>query len=65
MNIKAQFVPEYKIEYKGLDLVRRDWSRLTKEASKEVIQILFSNGGLDGVYNFIGNLNMAIDNFKI
>ncbi len=50
MMSRGEFTPEYKIDYKGLDLVRRDWSVLTKEASIEVIKILFNNGGLDGVY---------------
>lgn len=36
------YKPEYKIDYKGLDLVRWDWSNLTKNASIEVINILFN-----------------------
>lgn len=62
---RGEFVPEYKIDYKGLDLVRRDWSVLTKEASIEVIRILFNHGGLDGVYQFVQNLNQSLDAFKL
>ncbi len=64
MSVRQKFVPEYKVDYKGLDLVRRDWSQLTKIASIEVIKILFNNGGLDGVYQFIQNLNSSLDAFK-
>ena len=46
---KSNFEEKLEMQYKGLDLVRRDWSTITKQVSKEVLDLLMSNKGVDGV----------------
>lgn len=57
-------MPSLQIEYKGLDLVWRDWSLLTQEASKQVLKILFEGDGLDGIWDYILLLNESINKFE-
>lgn len=61
---KQEFVPNLSVEYKGLDLVRRDWSLLTQLASKEVLRILFDSGSLDEVYSYLTKLNESLLKFQ-
>ncbi|CBZ55839.1 putative DNA polymerase alpha catalytic subunit [Neospora caninum Liverpool] len=35
---------QYKLEQKGLDIVRRDWSKLTKVVGNQLLQIMFRVG---------------------
>lgn len=45
------------MQYKGLDLVRRDWSQLTKEVSIKVLDKLMSEEGIDGVEKYLVEVN--------
>ncbi len=54
-----------KDEYKGLDLVRRDWSELTKIVSKTILDILMKkNGGLDMIHKYLAVMNETLDEFQ-
>lgn len=38
---------EYSYEFKGLDIVRRDWSKIASNTGKIVLDVLLSNSGKD------------------
>ncbi|KAH8739926.1 hypothetical protein FG386_001743 [Cryptosporidium ryanae] len=44
-----------KLDCKGLDLVRRDWSILTRDVSTQIINLIFSNGTLEHVISSVLN----------
>lgn len=52
-----------KLEVKGLDLVRRDWSQITKQVSTQVLNILMDKGDLVDVYVYLKNVNDALDEY--
>ena len=61
---KAQGEPvaeQTRLEVKGLDMIRRDWSQITKNVCKEVISILMTNGDLEQVYTHLGKVNENLD----
>lgn len=53
-----------KMEYKGLDLVRRDWSDLTKIVSKVVLSKLMHDEGLDGINSYLREVNKGLKLFS-
>jgi len=57
LNIKEQL----KLEIKGMDMIRRDWSKLTKDVSNFVLNILMESGDLEEVYNYIGRVNHVLN----
>lgn len=62
-STKKDFVEKLEMQYKGLDLVRRDWSNLTKEVSAKVLDVMMSEGGIDFVSTYLEKVNEALDNF--
>ena len=60
MKSKKLVVEETELEVKGLDLVRRDWSKLTKEVSKKVLEILMDTGDLIDVDLYLKRVNQAL-----
>lgn len=52
-----------KLEVKGLDLVRRDWSKITKEVSEKVLDILMTTGDISEVTDFLYNVNQKLNEF--
>lgn len=56
-DIKEQL----KLEIKGLDMIRRDWSKLTKDVSHFVLNILMESGDLEEVYNYISRVNHVLN----
>ena len=64
LQVLKHKVPEvYKMEYKGLDLVRRDWSRLTKQISIKVLDLLFNDHDITDISDFLTKINQKIDKF--
>jgi DNA polymerase alpha subunit A len=56
---------EEKLEIKGLDMVRRDWSPLTKEICKVVLDLIMQkDGDLIEIYSYLEKMNTALDNFE-
>ena len=53
------------MEFKGLDLVRRDWSQLTREVSQNVLNLLMHSEGIDGVNKYLEDVNSALDAFQL
>ena len=58
-------IPEVqKMEIKGLDLVRRDWSKLTKDVSRKVLDIIMHTGGdLIEINSYLETVNLGLDKF--
>ncbi|KAJ1604577.1 DNA polymerase alpha catalytic subunit [Cryptosporidium canis] len=60
---------QFKLECKGLDLVRRDWSILTRNVSTQILNLLFSNEPIDSVIthilNMLESLNEDLDSNKV
>jgi DNA polymerase alpha subunit A len=54
---------ELKLEIKGLDVVRRDWSKLTKDVSLVVLERLMEFGDLERVYAYLEKVNTAMNDF--
>lgn len=54
---------QLKLDIKGLDTIRRDWSKLTKDVTKRVLEILMETGNLEEVYEYLEGENLSIDNF--
>ena len=53
-----------KMEIKGLDLVRRDWSKLTKDVSRKVLDIIMQTGGdLSDINTYLEKVNKGLDKF--
>ena len=52
---------ETKLEIKGMDLVRRDWSLITKEVCRETLNILMDSGDLDQVYAYLTKVNQNMN----
>lgn len=50
---RTGFKEHLEMQYKGLDLVRRDWSQLTKEVSIKVLDKLMGDEGIDGVKRYL------------
>lgn len=61
--------PEYKLEIKGLDFVRRDWCGLTKKAGRELLEIILNKEDMDDVltdvYSYLETLSKKIKHKKI
>lgn len=53
----------YKLEIKGLDVIRRDWSKLTRDVSNVVLNLLMKSGDLERVYSYLEEVNASIDDF--
>ncbi|KAK9173742.1 DNA polymerase (pol2) family protein [Cryptosporidium meleagridis] len=60
---------QFKLECKGLDLVRRDWSILTRNVSTQLLNLLFSKEPIDAVItnilNNLESLNEALNSNSI
>ncbi|KAH8584581.1 DNA polymerase alpha catalytic subunit [Cryptosporidium sp. chipmunk genotype I] len=60
---------QFKLECKGLDLVRRDWSILTRNVSTQILNLLFSNEPIDtvitSILNTLESLNEALTSNSI
>ena len=51
MKRNSDFEEKCKLEVKGLDMVRRDWSNLTKKVSESVLNILmYSESVVDDLH---------------
>ena len=61
---RGVFEEQEKMEFKGLDLVRRDWSQLTREVSEKVLVLLMHSEGIDGVNKYLEEVNSALDDFE-
>ena len=60
---KKDVKEQTKMEVKGLDLVRRDWSKLTKEVSERVLDILMTTGDVSDVIDFLYVVNQKLDDY--
>ena len=49
------------MEVKGLDLVRRDWSGVTRLVSEKVLSIMLDTGDLSEVSNYLFSVREALD----
>lgn len=59
-NCKTQ-EEQLRLEVKGLDLVRRDWSGITKTVSEKVLRILlYKSGDIDEVMSYLETVNAAL-----
>lgn len=60
---------QLRLECKGLDLVRRDWSILTRNVSTQILNLLFSNEPIDtvitGILNTLESLNEELNSNSI
>eukprot|EP00397_Hematodinium_sp_SG-2012_P000601 GEMP01000602.1.p1 GENE.GEMP01000602.1~~GEMP01000602.1.p1 ORF type:complete len:1314 (+),score=299.15 GEMP01000602.1:210-4151(+) len=60
---------EFENEYKGLDLVRRDWCGLSKRLGKEILAKVLSNTPLDEavewVHEYLRTMSTEIDEKKV
>ncbi|OII74391.1 DNA polymerase alpha catalytic subunit [Cryptosporidium ubiquitum] len=60
---------QFKLECKGLDLVRRDWSILTRNVSTQILNLLFSNEPIDivitSILNTLESLNETLNSNSI
>lgn len=60
---------KYKIEVKGLDIVRRDWSGITKSSGEYLVNLILSQSDSDTIreeiYNYLNRLRQDLDNNKI
>jgi DNA polymerase alpha subunit A len=61
--------PIQKLEIKGLDMIRRDWSGLTKSSGTEILKMLLKMGDrddiLESVYTYLESLMESINNNKV
>jgi DNA polymerase alpha subunit A len=57
----AEVKEQLKLEIKGMDMIRRDWSKLTKDISHFVLNILMESGDLEEVYNYLSKVNYALN----
>lgn len=68
MEKKALFVPKWYTEMKGLDLVRRDWSDISRKTGKEILEIILMGGEenqlLKAVYEKLRLLNERLNNYE-
>jgi DNA polymerase alpha subunit A len=53
---KLRFEPEYK----GIDMVRRDWSDLSREASEGVLNIILTERNMDDMRTRVGEYLEAL-----
>ena len=70
-----KYIPPYNInskierELKGVDLVRRDWSPLSKNTGSKILDIILSGKTKDEIiveiYDELKNVSQAIDNDKV
>ena len=60
---KKNVEEQTKLEVKGLDLVRRDWSKLTKEVSEKVLDILMTTGEISEVIEFLDVVNSKLNEY--
>lgn len=63
-------VAKYKIELKGLDIVRRDWSGITKTTGERLVELVLSkdlnsDDILSRVYDYLEGLKADMDQGKI
>jgi DNA polymerase alpha subunit A len=64
---------KFGIELKGLDIVRRDWSGITKNCGKDLVDLVLGNGSKDDdtddvvskVYEYLAKLKEDIEHNKI
>lgn len=62
---------EYSYEFKGLDIVRRDWSKIASSTGKIVLDILLSNSGksmderVESIYETLSDLGNDLREEKI
>lgn len=59
----SQIEEKFKLEIKGLDVIRRDWSKVTRDVSNVVLNILMESGDLGKVYSYLEEMNDALDRF--
>jgi DNA polymerase alpha subunit A len=62
---------EYSYEFKGLDIVRRDWSKIASSTGKVVLDILLSNSGkemderVESIFEVLSDLAKDLGDEKI
>lgn len=62
---------EYSYEFKGLDIVRRDWSKIASNTGKVVLDILLSNSGkemnerVESIFEVLADLAKDLEEEKI
>lgn len=59
--------PKFETEYKGLDLVRRDWCKLSKEVGKYLLNIILNPTGnkedtIIKIYDFLNEVKTKMEN---
>ncbi|OII76403.1 DNA polymerase family protein [Cryptosporidium andersoni] len=69
VKVLDYYKKQFKLEYKGLDLVRRDWSKLTRDISKAILNSIFSNKPIEEVIldilTLLEDLNEKLSNKTI
>jgi DNA polymerase alpha subunit A len=50
-----------KLEIKGMDMIRRDWSKLTKDVCYVVLNIIMASGDLEEVYLYLTGVNQSLN----
>ena len=62
MLVNPTIKPEYKQEIKGLDMVRRDWSILSKNVSEHGLKQILSGQSIENVIEKVGEHLTSIKN---
>ena len=60
-----QVEEKLRLEIKGLDMVRRDWSKLTREVSMVVLTHVMESGDLEPIYEYLGLVSDRMDQFYL
>lgn len=62
---------EYNYEFKGLDIVRRDWSKIASNTGKVILDVLLSNSGkemderIESIFEILADLAKDLQEEKI
>lgn len=62
-GLSSEVKEETKLEIKGMDMIRRDWSNITKIICRETLNILMTNGDLENVYSYLSIVNENLNKY--